>query len=165
VADFFVSYNQADRNWAEWLAWVLEEASFSTVLQAWDFGPGRNFVLAMHRAAQEAERTLLVLSPSYLASRFTQPEWAAAFAQDPTGEKGLLVPVRVKACEVAGLLGPIVYLDLVGLSEAAAREALLAGIRRARGDSRGKPVVAPPFPGIFPATNRGVPEHPLFPGQ
>jgi hypothetical protein len=57
MKDFFVSYNKADA-WAEWIAWQLEEAGYSTVIQAWDFRPGSNFVLEMHRAAQEAERTV-----------------------------------------------------------------------------------------------------------
>lgn len=63
MKDFFVNYNKADRPWAEWIAWRLEEAGYSTVIQAWDFRPGSNFVLEMHRAAQEAERTVAVLSP------------------------------------------------------------------------------------------------------
>ena len=50
----------------------------------------------MHEAAAKAERTVAVLSPDFLASKFTQAEWAAAFAQDPTGEKVTLVPVRVR---------------------------------------------------------------------
>lgn len=40
MQDFFVSYTQADRQWAEWIAWELEEVGFTTVLQAWDFPPG-----------------------------------------------------------------------------------------------------------------------------
>jgi hypothetical protein len=27
--DFFISYNQADRTWAEWIAWQLEHAGYS----------------------------------------------------------------------------------------------------------------------------------------
>ena len=96
MKDFFISYNKADREWAEWIAWQLEEAGYTTVLQAWDFRPGSNFVLEMQRARTEAQRTIAVLSPDYLAAPFTQPEWAAAFARDPTGEKGLLLPVRVR---------------------------------------------------------------------
>ena len=79
--DFFVSYTGVDRQWAEWIAWVLEEAGHTVVLQAWDFRPGSNFVLAMQQAAEQAERTIAVLSPDLLASRFTAPEWAAAFAK------------------------------------------------------------------------------------
>ena len=48
-------------------------------------------------------------------SEFTQPEWNAAFAQDPTGERGLLLPIRVRDCALGGLLSQIVYVDLVGL--------------------------------------------------
>src|SRR6266849_912235 len=101
--DFFISYTSADRSWAEWIAWHLEDAGYTTVIQAWDFRPGSNFVLEMQKGAQEAERTIAVLSQNYLTARFTQHEWAAAFAQDPTGENGTLVPVRVADCELKGL--------------------------------------------------------------
>jgi len=74
MPDFFISYNKADRNWAEWIAWQLEDAGYTTVLQAWDFRPGSNFVLEMQQASAQAARTIAVLSPDYLASRFTQPE-------------------------------------------------------------------------------------------
>jgi len=114
MKDFFISYNHADQAWAEWIAWQLEQASYSTVIQAWDFHAGSNFVLDMQRGLAEAKRVIAVLSPNYLASRFTQPEWAAAFAQDPTGEKGTLVPVRVRECDLQGLLPQIVYIVLVG---------------------------------------------------
>ena len=141
--DFFISYNKADRSWAEWIAWQLEEVGYTTVLQAWDFRPGTNFVLAMQHATATATRTIAVLSPNYLAARFTQPEWAAAFAQDPTGSKGMVLPVRIQECNLEGLLGQIVYIDLLGLDEVAAQQALLAGPLR----SRAKPTVAPSFPG------------------
>jgi tetratricopeptide (TPR) repeat protein len=154
---FFISYNSADRNWAEWIAWQLEEAGYTTVLQAWDFRPGSNFVLAMQQAAEEAEHTIAVLSPDYLRARFTQPEWAAAFRRDPTGEKGILLPVRVRKCDLEGLLPQIVYIDLVGLEETTAHDTLLAGVRR----ERAKPTAPPGFPGAIP---RSVPQRPRFPG-
>jgi TIR domain len=40
--DFFVSYTQADRAWAEWIAWILEEDRYRVLVQAWDFVPGSN---------------------------------------------------------------------------------------------------------------------------
>ncbi|HXU36331.1 MAG TPA: FxSxx-COOH system tetratricopeptide repeat protein [Blastocatellia bacterium] len=158
MKDFFISYNKADRSWAEWIAWQLEEARYTVIVQAWDFRPGSNFVLEMQRAAVEAERTIAVLSPDYLAAQFTQPEWAAAFAQDPTGEKGTLLPVRVRECEIKGLLHPIVYIDLFKLEEASAKRALLSGIKR----GRAKPDQAPEFPG---ATSRTILSKPRFPGD
>ena len=94
--DFFVSYNKADRAWAEWIAWQLEADGYTILIQAWDFLPGSNFVLEMQRAAAAAKRTIAVLSPDYLEALFTQPEWAAAFASDPTAVKRQLVPIRVR---------------------------------------------------------------------
>lgn len=143
MKDFFVSYNGKDKTWAEWIAWQLEDAGHTTVIQAWDFRPGGNFVIDMQRAAVGAERTIAVLSQNYLNALYTQPEWAAAFAQDPTGEKKTLLPVRVQECELKGMLSQIVYIDFVGKSEAEAREALLSGLKV----GRAKPVTAPGFPG------------------
>ena len=99
----------------------------------------------------------MVLSPDYLSSLYAQPEWAAAFAKDPTGAKGILVPVRVRPCKLEGMLSPIIYTDLVDLEQEAAREALLKGIER----GRLKPVSPPafPVPGI-----RAVVNPPQFPG-
>lgn len=158
MKDFFVSYNKADRQWAEWIAWQLEEAGFTTVIQAWDFRPGSNFVLEMHQAAATAERTIAVLSPDYLQSLYTQPEWAAAFAQDPTSAQKKLLPVRVRECKLEGLLAQIVYIDLTNADADSAKEALLAGIKR----ERAKPTAQPGFPG--PA-HHAVSTQPSFPGS
>lgn len=151
--DFFISYNSADREWAEWVAWHLENAGFKTMIQAWDFRPGSNFVLDMQTAASKCERTIAVLSPNYLNASYTQPEWAAAFGEDPTGTKGTLLPIRIQECELKGLLRNIVYIDLVGLAENDAIDRLIAGIGR----GRTKPAKAPKFPGQkqpkFPAAD------------
>ncbi len=154
--DFFISYAHADQGWAEWIAWQLEEAGYATILQAWDFHSGGDFVLDMDRATKQARRTIAVLSPDYLDSRFTPSEWATAFRRDPKGEQGLLVPVRVRPCTVEGLLGPIVYIDLVNLDEQAARVTLLARLKQ----ERQKPASTPPFPSIA----HSFPECPSFPG-
>ena len=146
MKDFFISYNSADKERAEWIAWQLEDAGYTTVIQAWDFGPGQNFVLAMQQAATEAKRTIAVLSTNYLASKFTAAEWAAAFAQDPTGEKRLLIPIRVKPVVLTGLLTPIVYIDLVGSTdEGVAIKRLLEGVSLARK----KPLTKPDFNNLF----------------
>ena len=153
--DFFVSFTRADRAWATWVAWVLEEAGYSVFFQDWDFQG--NFVLEMEKAHKLSRRTVAVLSPDYLASRFAAPEWAARFAQDATSEHDLLIPVRVRPCELESLLAQIVYVDLVGCGEAAAREKLL---RRVEG-IRLKPDEPPLFPGS--SQHEAVPERPSFP--
>src|SRR4051812_37889328 len=153
--DFFVSFNKADRDWATWIAWVLEEAGYSVFFQDWDFTG--NFVLEMDRAHAQSRRTVAILSPDYLTSRFTAPEWAARFAQDATSEHDLLIPVRVRPCELEGLLAQVVYVDLFGCNEATARDKL---VKRVEG-IRLKPDEPPLFPGE--ASHAAVPERPAFP--
>ena len=156
--DFFISYAHADQHWAKWIAWHLEEAGYHTMLQAWDFPAGSNFVLEMDAAIRQATRTIAVLSPDYFTSQFTPSEWAAAFQRDPTGEQGLLVPVRVRPCDVEGLLGQVVYIDLVDQDEATARATFLQGITHERR--------RPSSPPSFPSTHQASPssKQPSFPG-
>jgi tetratricopeptide (TPR) repeat protein len=157
-ADFFISYTGKDSRWAEWIAMQLEEAGYHTIIQAWDFRPGSNFVAEMDEAEKRAERILPVLSAAYLASDYAFAEWATAFRRDPKGKQGRVLPVRIERCEVEGQLGPIVYIDLVDLDEPLARERLLAGVQR----GRAKPVTV-----AFPASaSPPVPlDRPVFPGS
>ncbi len=59
---YFVSYNLADKAWAEWVSQQVEALGMSVVMQAWDFEAGDNFVARMHAALQQCERMLLILS-------------------------------------------------------------------------------------------------------
>lgn len=155
--DFFISYNQADQQWAEWIAWQLEESGYTCVIQSWDFQPGNNFVQEMGQAIEGTERTVAVLSVDYLGSIYARPEWSAAFAQDPTGEQKKLVPVRVRKCEPGGLLANIIFIDLVGLREEEAKEKLLKQVSGERDKRR------PEYPGVMQVP-RSVMEKPAFPG-
>jgi tetratricopeptide (TPR) repeat protein len=161
AADFFVSYTSTDRAWAEWIAWQLEAEGYTVVVQAWDFRPGRDFVQQMHQVLEEAQRTIVVLSPAYLDSAFGGAEWRAVFAKDPTGERGLLLPVRVEEVDPPGLLTTRIYVDLVGKKLADARAALLAAAR----DARGKPAEEPQFPGARRQSTVGSSAAPRFPGE
>jgi hypothetical protein len=153
---FFISYNKSDINWAEWIAWELEDAGYDTTIQAWDFRPGVNFAIKMQQVSLKADRVIAVLSPDYLTAEFTQPEWAAYFGQDPKGDKSLLLPVRVRDCEPGGMLQMIVYIDLVDLEEERARDALLEGVKT----GRAKPPSKPTFPGASRQSSQAL----VFPG-
>jgi len=63
---------------AEWIAWQLENAGYTTIIQAWDFHAGSNFVSAMQAAAIETDCTIAVLSPAFLTSPYTEAEWTSA---------------------------------------------------------------------------------------
>ncbi len=78
--DFFISYKKADRRWAEWIAWQLEENGYPVTLQAWHAQPGKNFIAWMHEASAHCARTLALLSDAYFTGKFSQDEWTAAVA-------------------------------------------------------------------------------------
>jgi hypothetical protein len=157
--EFFVSYAQEDRAWAEWIAWVLEADGYRVLVQAWDFVPGSNWIQGMQGGTVDAARTIAVLSPDYLESVYCGAEWQAAWARDVDGKGRRLLVVRVKACDLPGLLAGLVAVDLFGIPEAVARSRLLTMVSAAT-TGRAKPTVVPGFP------SKGVakPCRPQFPG-
>jgi hypothetical protein len=147
--DFFISYTGPDRAWAEWVAWQLEEAGYTTILQAWDFDAGSHFVTEMHQATQVADRTLAILSEKYVESAFAEAEWQEAWRADPDGSRRKLLVFRIEDCRRPGLLGQLVTEDLFNIDEQTARSRLLAVARR----GRRKPSLPPGFPLQEPPAN------------
>jgi hypothetical protein len=157
--DFFVSYTQADRAWAEWLAWDLEQTGHRVLVQAWDFVPGSNWVARMQDGVTGADRTIAVLSDAYLSSVFGAAEWQAAWAADPGGEARKLLVVRVADCERPGLLSTVVSRDLFGVGEAESRARLRRLVQEAKAGRAATPDTAPPFP----PSMRAIVREPRFP--
>ncbi|WP_433633203.1 TIR domain-containing protein [Nocardia sp. CA-120079] len=144
--DFYISYSPADERWATWLAWQLETAGYSTLIQAWDFVPGTNFIDFTDRGVRESAVVLVVLSQNYLGSYYGTMEWQAAYRIDP----GKLMPVRIGECALAGLLAVITYLDLVPVPTAEeARRVLLERVGHLLG-GRAQPPSEPGFPHDVP---------------
>lgn len=150
--DFFISYNHNDQEYAKWIAWILEEAGYKVFIQAWDFQPGNNIILQMQKGATNARHTLALLSSNYTQAYFTQPEWAAAFASDPTGESRSLIPVLIEDFKLEGLLPQISYINLLEKDEDEARDAILSGVQL----KRAKPVTAPSFPGVIKKKDKSL---------
>jgi hypothetical protein len=159
--DFFISYTQADRAWAEWIAWALAEDEHHILVRAWDSGPGSNPVQDLRAGTRDATRTIAVLSSDYLSSVYGGAEWQAAWAGDPEGVGQKLLAVRVADCDGPnpGTLLPAGRADLFGLSEGTAttRLRLMASAAIA---GRARPQ-APPGPPGPP----GSPESPGSPGS
>ena len=128
VQSIFISYTGDDEHWAKWIGSILVSAGYSVTVQYNDFLPGSNFVQHMDDAVKNTDRTIAVLSKAYLESDFATTEWHAAFRDDPLGQKRKLIPIRVEKVRPQGLLGSIVYADIVGLSEESAIAVLLGAV-------------------------------------
>ena len=157
MVDFFISYTQSDRSWAEWIAWQLEKAGYKTMLQHWDFAPGENFIVRMWDGLERARRTIALVSKNYLNSHYGTAEWTAAFLH---GDEERLLPIRIEACILPRLLATRIYIDLAGADRETAQVRLLQGVRR----GRRRPDQEPPFPDSNPAGNGTTNEEPSFPG-
>jgi tetratricopeptide (TPR) repeat protein len=144
--DFFISFNQADRDWATWIAWVLDKNAYSVYFQDWDFRG--SFIDQMHQASLQTGRTLVVLSDNYLRSEYALSEAWTALAGDPVGRKDLIVTIKVGPTGNLGLLGHFGYLDLTTVAEAEAERLLLERAKKALDPTyRAKPATRPQFPG------------------
>jgi hypothetical protein len=159
--DFFISYTGVDAEWAEWIAWLLEDAGYTTRIQAWDFTAGSNFVGEMHQGAQDSARTIAVLSNAYLTSDYAKAEWQAAWVGDPSGRVRKLLAVRTEDCARPGLLNSLVTVDLFGVDRETAARRLLTAAHGARG----KPAAEPAFPGAARPSVTPPKAEPAFPGE
>lgn len=155
--DFFISYTKEDRNWAEWIAWVLEDAGYKVKIQRWDFRPGMDFVEEMEGGIKEAKHTLAILSPQYINSTYATAEWRAAWAEDVNGKQRKLIPIKVEKCNIEGFLKTRIYIDFVDKEKEAAKQALFNGINV----TRSKPPSEPDFPS---KREKALEDEPAFPG-
>jgi WD40 repeat protein len=166
--DFFVSYSPADERWATWIAWELESAGYRTMMQAWDFVPGTNFIDFMDRGVSEAAVVIAVLSKNYLRSRYGRMEWQAALRANPDNPAAKLVTIRLDDSPLEGLLSTITYVDLVGVDDAEQARALLMNRIQDTLTGRAKPLLGPLYPNA-PGTITGeiltVPRPPALTGH
>tara|TARA_R110002111_G_scaffold67_2_gene650 strand:- start:87149 stop:89254 length:2106 start_codon:yes stop_codon:yes gene_type:complete len=156
VESIFISYTKVDENWARWVGSVLLSAGYKITVQYKDFLPGTNFVEQMDLAVRDTDRTIAILSPDYLKSDFATSEWQAAFRDDPLGHKRKLIPVRVAKVNITGLLGSVVYADIVGYPEKSATAILLGAI------SAGNHPTPSESDSKFPGESKGDKEYQLF---
>jgi tetratricopeptide (TPR) repeat protein len=156
--DFFISYTGVDAAWAEWIAWQLKTAGYKVTIQAWHFRPGMNFVALMRQALDSCQRTLAVVSKTYLdQSTYGSDEWTAAFTHDDPSQSSLLL-VLVERITLPRLLRPWVHIDLTNLAPDEATSRLLEGVQ----PGPVEPTEAPAFPGQF---RPGPSEGPRYPGR
>ncbi|SDG03924.1 WD40 repeat [Sinosporangium album] len=144
--DIFISYSPADEAWATWIAWELESAGYRTMIQAWDFVPGTNFIDFMDRGVREAAVVVAVLSDNYLQSRYGRMEWQAAMRASPDDPSKKLVTVRLAECRLEGLLATITWVDLAGVNDQERARALLLTRIAETVAGRAKPADRPNFP-------------------
>ena len=153
--DFFISYSPADERWATWIAWELESAGYRTMLQAWDFVPGTNFIDFMDRGRARPPSSSRSCPGTTCGPATAGWSGRPRSAPAPTTPPAKLVTIRLEDCPLDGLLSTITYVDLVGVNDAGQARSLLMGRIGQALAGRAKPANRPPFPNA-PATIDGA---------
>ncbi|MEV5730327.1 toll/interleukin-1 receptor domain-containing protein [Streptomyces pharetrae] len=140
-----------DDQWAEWVAWQLEEAGYQVELELWHWRAGDDVVTRMNAALERASALVAVISPHYF-----EPERNTEFVWGPVvGRRGRLIPVVIRPLEnhLPAILSSRLAVELHGLDEDAATRALIQAVK---GSS--PPHSRPDYPPRIP--NRRQPRYP-----
>ena len=129
MKDFFVSYTGNDVKYATWIAELLETSGYSVTIQAWDFRPGDNFIAKIDRALIECNKLIVILSKKYLDSEWCKAEWTTKYAEQIREKERKIIPIRIEAITVKGLLSGISYIDIVDEDEETITNLILDGVK------------------------------------
>ncbi len=131
--DVFVSYRhgEPDESWVRTvLVPGLADAGVSVFLDHDDFLLGAPVLLEMERGVLASARTLAVMTPRYLASRFTELENVLAETLGLERSQRRLLAVLREACEPPLRMRARLYLDMTDDATVAdGLERLVAAIR------------------------------------
>jgi hypothetical protein len=164
VADIFVSYTSADRDWAFWIGQQLEKLGHVAHLHDWEISGGGDIFAWMEDYHDGASHVLCVVSAVYLKAPYSALEWRAAQWAAITKRPNFVLPIFIEKCEAPTLFALLKRCDLYGLSEDEALKRLADFLQPAA-----KPTGPVPFPGAKKAVASGgtpPPQAPVtFPGQ
>ncbi len=153
--DLFVSHSRADRAWVYGYLLPALDLSPERLITPQGFRPGAAIVGEFERAVGSSRITLLVLSPAYLAD-----EWAVLGEQlasyaSVERQRGRLVPLILKPCELPLRLDFRVRLDCTIEAD---WEAEIARLRALLAQPEPGPEHIPcPYPGMVPFAEQDAP--------
>jgi hypothetical protein len=144
--DAFISYSHKDKRWVyDVLLPFLERHGLSVCIDTRDFAIGLPSLVNIENAVQQSRKTLLILTPNWVASEWTNFESLLLQTDDPIGRGRRMLPIMVQDCTLPDRLRIFTYLDLRDSAEFDMQMArLVAAIRDTS--------VSTQTPGISPAS-------------
>jgi predicted phosphodiesterase len=128
--DAFISYSHRDEKWVHsWLLPRLEGGGLRVCVDFRDFEPGAPSITEMERAVRQSRKTLLVLTPNYLASEWTEFENILASTLDPAARRRRIIPLFLEQCKLPLRIRSLTYLDFTGSDQEFQLRRLLRAIR------------------------------------
>ncbi|HEX7828919.1 MAG TPA: toll/interleukin-1 receptor domain-containing protein [Thermoanaerobaculia bacterium] len=112
--DVFISYSHKDKEWVDGvLVKSLAANGIDVLIDSDDFAGGTTSIENMSNAVTGAARTVVVLTPNWVASEWTRFEGLLSAQSDPTGSKGKMIPILRQKCEPPTWMAIRSYLDFV----------------------------------------------------
>lgn len=108
----FISYSSKNKDWVKnWLLPKIESKGIKTRIDFRDFEIGTPSLINMERAVDECAKTILVFTPDWVNSEWTQFEGLMLMVQDPIGMRKKIMPLMLVNCDLPTRLKIFTYAD------------------------------------------------------
>jgi hypothetical protein len=110
--DVFISYSHQDTDWVwRYLLPRLEGAGLHVCIDRRDFEIGTPSMVNMEGAVDRSRHTLLVLTPAWVESEWTDFESLLGGTGDPAGRRRKLFPIMLKECTPSSRISMLTWAD------------------------------------------------------
>ncbi len=138
--DVFISYSSRDADWVRnWLLPRLEQERLRVCIDFRDFTVGATPLNNMIDAVRSSRKTLLVLTPAYVASEWCEFESVLARTLDPAARKKRVIPLLRIACEPPPFISTLTYIPMQNDTEVQLQLPRLLKALRARAPRPSRP--------------------------
>ena len=116
--DVFISYSHKDEAWVrDVLLTRLEAQGLRVCIDSRDFDIGLASIVNMERAVERSRRTLLVLTPNWVASEWTGFESLMVQTSDPIGLRRRMIPLLRERCDLPPRIAMLTYADFTAADD------------------------------------------------
>ena len=110
--DVFISYSSRDQAWVRGeLLPRIEQAGVKAFIDFRDFTRGAPSIKECQRGVEKCRKTLVVLTPDYVASEWTEAENVMVQTLDPAGRALRLIPLLKAECEKPLRMATLTHID------------------------------------------------------
>lgn len=110
--DVFISYSHTDKEWVQgWLLPRLEANGLRVCVDFRDFDIGVPSLVNMERAVEISRHTIVVLTPAWVESEWTEFEELLTQTDDPASRRRRLLPLLLQPCQPPRRISMLTYAD------------------------------------------------------
>jgi hypothetical protein len=138
--DVFVSYSHRNQDWVRgWLVPQLKHAGLRVCIDHESFALGAPIITEIERAVLQSRKTLLVLTPEYMQSGWTEFENLLVQTSDPASHQRRLILALLRDCELPPRIRALVPMDFTQSEEHTEQIVRLRTAIRGRPAARRRP--------------------------